>query len=127
MITVPEISKFVQYFTFIKLSKTAIITIGGGYQMKKINEIKEAITKVAAEYFLKRVKLFGSYAEDRANENSDIDLLVEFNNNDITLLTLTGLKYRLEDLLNISVDIVEMPVPEDSLLQIERTLNLYEQ
>jgi predicted nucleotidyltransferase len=93
----------------------------------KIDEIKHAILKVAGEYPLKKVKLFGSYANNNAKDSSDIDLLVEFNNNDITLLTLAGMKYRLEDLLGISVDIIEMPIPEDSILQIERTLDIYEQ
>lgn len=96
-------------------------------RVKEIDEIKHAILKVSCEYPLKKVKLFGSYADNKANDDSDIDLLVEFNNNEITLLTLTGLKYRLEDLLGINVDIIEMPVPEDSILQIERTMDLYEQ
>lgn len=93
----------------------------------KINEIRKAVYQVAKEYPLKRVELFGSYAENKTNKNSDIDLLVEFNSGDVTLLNLCGLKYRLEDILNISVDIVEMPVPANSLLKIERTINLYEQ
>jgi predicted nucleotidyltransferase len=96
-------------------------------RVKEIDEIKHAVLKVAGEFPLKKVKLFGSYADNKANDDSDIDLLVEFNSNDVTLLTLTGLKYRLEDLLGISVDIIEMPVPEDSILQIERTMDLYEQ
>jgi predicted nucleotidyltransferase len=47
---------------------------------------KEAITKVlrekypylAAEYGVKRIGLFGSYAKDIPTEASDIDLVVEF-------------------------------------------------
>ena len=96
-------------------------------RVKEIDEIKRAILKVAEEYPLKKVKLFGSYANNKANGNSDIDLLVEFKNNDVTLLTLTSLKYRLEDLLGIDVDIIEMPVPKESIIQIERTIDLYEQ
>jgi uncharacterized protein len=96
-------------------------------KVKEIDEIKHAVLKVVGEYPLKKVKLFGSYADNKANDDSDIDLLVEFNNNDVTLLTLTGLKYKLEDLLGVNVDIIEMPVPEDSILQIERTMELYEQ
>lgn len=95
--------------------------------VKEIDEIKHAILKAAEEYPIKKVKLFGSYAKNKAKDDSDIDLLVEFNNNDVTLLTLAGLKYRLEDLLGISVDIIEMPVSDDSILQIERTMDLYEQ
>lgn len=47
---------------------------------------KETITKalrekypyLAAEFGVKRIGLFGSYAKDAANEDSDIDLVVEF-------------------------------------------------
>ena len=47
---------------------------------------KEGITKVlrenypylAAEYGVKRIGLFGSYAKDTPTEASDIDLVVEF-------------------------------------------------
>jgi predicted nucleotidyltransferase len=47
---------------------------------------KESITKVlresyqhlAAEYGVKRIGLFGSYAKDMPTEASDIDLVVEF-------------------------------------------------
>lgn len=91
------------------------------------DDIKKAVCRAAKEYPLRRVDLFGSYAENRTGENSDVDLLVEFNDNDISLLTLSGLKYMLEDILNINVDIIEMPVPQNSLLQIGRTVNLYEQ
>ena len=93
-----------------------------------IDEIKKAVLRAVKHYPLKKVALFGSYAENKANERSDVDLLVEFNdNNNISLLTLLELKYMLEDILNINVDIVEMPLSKDSLLQIERTVNLYEQ
>jgi len=60
-----------------------------------ISYIKRAILEIAREYRLKKVKLFGSYANNKASVDSDIDLLVEFCNNDVILLTSSGLKYRL--------------------------------
>ncbi len=93
----------------------------------KINEIKDAVITAAKSYPLKRVELFGSYAENKARRNSDLDILVEFYDDGVSLITLSGLKYMLEDILNINVDVVEMPIPKDSLLQIERTVKLYEQ
>lgn len=41
--------------------------------MKQISEIRETVSKRAAEYGAERVYLFGSYARGEANENSDID------------------------------------------------------
>ena len=42
------------------------------------DDICSAVGKVADEYALVKVCYFGSYAEDRASEKSDLDLLVEF-------------------------------------------------
>jgi len=57
--------------------------------MKTIEEITEAVSKFASENDLKSVRLFGSYAEGKATENSDIDLLVEYNETP-TLLNYLG-------------------------------------
>ena len=40
--------------------------------------MRDNVDYLAAEYSVKRVGLFGSYAVGTANEASDIDLLVEF-------------------------------------------------
>jgi uncharacterized protein len=49
--------------------------------------------------------IFGSYARGEAKEDSDIDILVEFQNN-ATLLDLTGLANFIEEKLQHKVDIV---------------------
>ena len=43
-----------------------------------IERIKASYPYLGAEYGVKRIGLFGSFAQDRANEASDIDVLVEF-------------------------------------------------
>ena len=45
--------------------------------MTDISAIKKAVAPLARSYGVKRLYLFGSYAKGNANENSDVDLLVE--------------------------------------------------
>ena len=55
-----------------------------------------------------KVWLFGSYAKGKQNINSDIDLMLKFDNNEyITLMDMSEIKLKLEKLLQSSVDIVE--------------------
>ncbi len=42
-----------------------------------LNKLKELKPFLAKEYSVKEIGLFGSFADESANENSDIDLLVE--------------------------------------------------
>lgn len=43
-----------------------------------ITLLRENYPYLAAEYGVKRIGLFGSYAKDQAGSTSDIDLVVEF-------------------------------------------------
>jgi len=67
--------------------------------------IKESISAVLKKYGVKRAALFGSIARGEATEESDIDLLVEFEEGK-SLLDLAGLKLELEDLLRKKVDVL---------------------
>lgn len=42
-----------------------------------LNKLRELKPVLAVEYGVKEIGLFGSYADNSATENSDIDLLVE--------------------------------------------------
>jgi len=88
-------------------------------------KICSAIKSIANEYSLTKVAYFGSYAEDRANEKSDLDLLVEFTAPNISVIKQVGLKHRLEEMLNTPVDLVHAPVTEESMLEIGRTVVAY--
>ena len=59
-------------------------------------------------YPVEKAWLFGSYARGEETENSDIDILVKFNNDaDISLFDYIGIKLDLEENLQKSVDLVE--------------------
>ncbi len=93
--------------------------------MLTLNQISEAAKIAANEYPITRIDLFGSYANGTNTNESDVDLLVEFETEGVPLLVLSGLKLRLEEILNTPVDIVHSPVPEGSLLEIEKVVPLY--
>ena len=90
------------------------------------NVLKNKIKDVAVDYPVKKIDLFGSYAEGRQTEDSDIDLLVEFKTPDISLFILSGLRIDIEESLGMSVDLLHAPLPEDSMIEIGRTVPLYE-
>lgn len=93
--------------------------------MCSLNDIRSAVEQASRLYPVKRVDLFGSYADGSANEGSDIDLLVEFTESPVSLLKICGLQDVLSELLRLDVDIVESPLAEDSDLIIDRRVCVY--
>ena len=87
--------------------------------MLTIEEIKRAVTKVGKKYGIKNAYLFGSYARGEANENSDVDIIIdrgkidglielsgfrldlidELNGNDVDVLTLGGVRPKFFDII----------------------------
>lgn len=94
--------------------------------MLDIDTIKNGINEVLSEYPLKKVDLFGSYADGSSHEKSDVDLLVEFMTSSVSLLTLNGLKYRLEEILKTEVDVIHGPIGKDAMITIGKVVSLYE-
>lgn len=92
--------------------------------MLTIEQIKKTVAEIAPKYNLKKVTLFGSRANGTAKENSDVDLLVEFPKGS-SLFTIASLKICLEEIWNLSVDVISVPMPEDSILEIEKEIELY--
>ena len=87
-------------------------------------KIVEAVKKAVDEFSLSRVEYFGSYADDWAAEDSDLDLLVEFTEPTISVLTIIGLKHFLEYELIKSVDIVHVPMLEGAIIEIGKTVSI---
>jgi len=65
----------------------------------KKNEIK-------TRYKVKEIGVFGSYAKNRQNEKSDLDLLVDFYEGGETFDNYMDLKILLEDSLKVRIDLV---------------------
>ena len=70
-----------------------------------IEEIRSKILPVLKKYDVSRASLFGSVVRSEAIEESDIDLLVEFEG-EKSLLDLAGVKIELEELLRKKVDVL---------------------
>ena len=71
--------------------------------------IKEAVYKVIAHYPIKKVVLFGSRADGTNREDSDIDLIMEFN----------------EELLGLTVDVIHGPLEPNAMIEVNEVIELY--
>ena len=69
--------------------------------------LREHLPDLERRYHVKSLGIFGSYVRGEQHENSDVDLLVEFDDPHLTLLEFVDLQNHLSDLLGISVDLVE--------------------
>jgi len=63
------------------------------------------LSEIRQRFAVKRLSLFGSLARDDARENSDVDLVVEFEGK-ATFDGFMNLKFYIEDLLGTRVDLV---------------------
>jgi len=76
--------------------------------MKKEDLLNKIIQEIKnlKEFHLKSIGVFGSYVRNEQQENSDIDILVEFEQGNLTFDNYMGLKLFLEDLFKIKIDLV---------------------
>lgn len=71
-----------------------------------IEEIKQKILPILKEHNIEKAGLFGSRVREEMREDSDIDILVEIED-DISLLDFVGIKLEIEEALKRKVDLVE--------------------
>ena len=84
-------------------------------------EISDILAPVFAEYGIKRAVLFGSYSKETADENSDIDILVD---SGLKGLGFVGFIEDVREALQREVDVIDfLHLDSDSALynEIERT------
>ncbi len=86
--------------------------------------IRNAILSIVGDYPIKSVILFESRAAGTNREDSDVDLLMEFTE-PVTLLILSDIKFCLEDMLGVGVDIVHGPIRETDMIEINKETELY--
>ena len=73
----------------------------------EVTKYRSQILAIAARYGASNLRIFGSVARGNSTAKSDLDLLIDLED-DRTLLDQIGLKQDLEDLLNCSIDITEV-------------------
>ena len=93
--------------------------------MLTIEEITKTVKKIAPKYRIRKVTLFGSRATKNFRENSDVDLIVEFETISVSLFILASLMNELEEKFGVSVDIIHGPLKKDSMLEIEQEIEIY--
>lgn len=96
-------------------------------KMLTISEIRNSIGDIIAKYPIKKLSLFGSYADGSAKEDSDIDMLVEFLYSNVSLFLLSDIKDEIKLKLNREVDLIHAPIDENSLIRINKVVDIYEQ
>lgn len=75
-----------------------------------IDEIKEYILHVLKEYGIEKAYIFGSYARNEANKNSDVDIMIVGGSRIKTLLDMTGFEIELKKALKKNVDVISEEV-----------------
>lgn len=68
-----------------------------------LNYLKEHYSEFKNKYNIEKIGLFGSYARDEANDNSDIDIFVKMKP---SLFNMVAIKEQIENDLNVRVDII---------------------
>lgn len=89
-----------------------------------IEVIQEKVLEIIDDYPIKKVVLFGSRATGTNREDSDVDLIMEFFT-PITLLMLSQIRYQLEKVLGLRVDVIHGPIRDTDLLDIGEVVELY--
>lgn len=80
-----------------------------------IEDIKKKVTPIAKKYEVSSVYLFGSFAEGEADEQSDIDLLIENNGSKLhSFYDELDFKFECEDKLGREVDIIDKKSIDDN-------------
>lgn len=85
---------------------------------------RERIREIAQKYKARNIRIFGSQLRGEENPDSDLDLLVEFE--EPNLLDRIGMKHELEDELGMPVDLLTdeslHPLLRDEILREAREL-----
>ena len=84
--------------------------------MKSLQEIKSTLHQnknyLFSEYPIKSIAIFGSYARKQQNNESDLDLLVEFNGK--IGIRFIDLADEIENLVGFKVDLISRNVIKDN-------------
>ena len=74
-------------------------------QSEIIDQLREMMTELSVKYHVRKIGIFGSYSKECQTQESDLDLVVEFDL-PIGMFAFVHLKNRIEDHLGIRVDLV---------------------
>ena len=81
-----------------------------------VNQIRDIVAPIAMQHGVKSVSLFGSYAANRANADSDVDLKIEKGQLK-SLMDLSRFRLAIEDALHLNVDLVTTQCSDAAFLK----------
>ena len=81
-----------------------------------ISDIKKAVSSIVDLYPISRVVLFGSRADGTNKDNSDVDLIVEFDK-PVTLIMIASLTETLKEILG--------PIRENDMIEVGKEIEIY--
>ncbi len=88
----------------------------------EIEDVKKKVVPILKHHGIKKAGLFGSVVRGELTGESDIDILVEIDE-DISLLDFVGIKLEIEEKLGRKVDLVEYsaikPLLKENILKEE--------
>jgi predicted nucleotidyltransferase len=73
--------------------------------MLSINEVKTRLNPIFIENNVSEVTLFGSFEKGNQHDTSDLDLVIDFKS-EFDGFTFFGIKYEIEELLSVDVDLI---------------------
>jgi predicted nucleotidyltransferase len=74
---------------------------------KEIDKIKSKINPILKSNKVTKAGIFGSYSRGEQRKDSDVDIVVEINDKNMSLIGFIGLNLALEEILGKKVDLVE--------------------
>ena len=89
-----------------------------------IEDISSAVMAAAERFPISKAVLFGSRANGTFSDDSDVDLIMEFNA-PVTLITLGLLKEWLEGELKVNVDIIHGPLRDTDMIEVDKEMEIY--
>jgi predicted nucleotidyltransferase len=82
--------------------------------MEDIERYKKLILPILERYLIKKAAIFGSFAKNNANSNSDVDLLIEPGPG-FTLFKMLSLEEEISKTVDRKVDLVEYSAIKSSI------------
>ena len=72
-----------------------------------LHQLRTLLPDLQELYGVRSMGVFGSYVREQQASDSDLDLLVEFDDRPLSLFDFVRLENELSDALNVKVDLVE--------------------
>ena len=83
-------------------------------KIEEIKKVKEQLYQIAARYGISKIYVFGSVARGESKDVSDIDFLIEMDEN-VSAFGVGAFQYEVQQLLGIHIDVI----PTFALLDVE--------